>query len=81
MRSKLYWRMIILFFRQPYRLSEMEKALVQTWTSELLDVGFVEVSKGEYASTTMMPSKKDIFGNWTKRCMCGDYRLINKRMC
>ena len=26
-----------------------------------------------------MPSKKDIFGNWTKKRMCGDYRPINKR--
>jgi hypothetical protein len=25
-----------------------------------------------------MPTKKDIFGNWTKRRMCGDYHPINK---
>jgi hypothetical protein len=29
----------------------------------------------------MMLAKKDIFGNWTKQHMCGDYRLVNKRMC
>jgi hypothetical protein len=33
----------------------------------------VELSKKEYASTTIMPTKKDIFGNWTKYQMCGDY--------
>jgi hypothetical protein len=33
----------------------------------------VELSKREYASTTIMPTKKDIFGNWTKCQMCGDY--------
>jgi hypothetical protein len=25
-----------------------------------------------------MPTKKDIFGNWIKRYMCGDYCLVNK---
>jgi hypothetical protein len=44
----------------------------------LLDVGLVELSKGEYASTTLMLAK-DIFGNWTKHCMCGDYRPMNKQ--
>ncbi len=33
----------------------------------------MELSKKEYASTTIMPTKKDIFGNWTKYQMCGDY--------
>jgi hypothetical protein len=28
----------------------------------------------------MMPAKKDIFGNWTKWHMCGDYHPINKCM-
>jgi len=62
-----------LFFRQPYRLNEMERALVQAQTTKLLDTSLVELSKGEYASTIVMLAKKDIFGNWTKRCMCGDY--------
>jgi hypothetical protein len=31
-----------------------------------------------HASTTVMPSKKDIYGNWTEKRMCGDYRRINK---
>jgi hypothetical protein len=26
----------------------------------------------------VMPSKKDIYGTWTKKWMCGDYRRINK---
>ncbi len=33
----------------------------------------MELSKGEYASTIMMPTKKYIFGNWTERCMCGNF--------
>jgi hypothetical protein len=27
---------------------------------------------------TVMPLKKDIYGNWTEKRMCGDYRRINK---
>jgi hypothetical protein len=57
----------------------LEKALVQTWTLKLLDVGLVELSKGEYASTIVMPTKKDIVGNWTKQRMCGDYHPVNKK--
>jgi hypothetical protein len=57
----------------------MERALVQVQIAKLLDAGLVELLKGDYASTTMMLTKKDIFGNWTEQCMCGDYHLINKR--
>ena len=39
----------------------------------------VEFSNGEYALATVMPSKKDIFGNWIEKRMCGNYRPINKR--
>jgi hypothetical protein len=59
----------------------VERALVQARTIELLDVGLVELFKGEYASTTMMLTKKDIFDNWIEHCMCGDYRLANKWTC
>jgi hypothetical protein len=33
---------------------------------ELLDAGFMELSKKEYALVTVMPTKKDIFNNWTE---------------
>jgi hypothetical protein len=26
-----------------------------------------------------MPSKKDIFGNWTEKRMCGDYQPVNRK--
>jgi hypothetical protein len=29
----------------------------------------------------VMLTKKDIFGNWIKHFMCGDYKLVNKWMC
>ncbi len=49
--------------------------------TKLLDVGLVELSRGEYALTIVMLAKKDIFGNWIKRCMCGDYCSMNKHTC
>jgi hypothetical protein len=60
-------------FKGPYRLSEMERTLVQARTTELLDPGLVEPSRGDYVLTTMMLAKKDIFGNWMEWCMCGDW--------
>jgi hypothetical protein len=59
-------------FKQPYRLSEVEKALIQVQTSKLLYVSLVELFRGQYVSAIVMLAKKDIFGNWTKRHMCGD---------
>jgi hypothetical protein len=41
----------------------MDRALVQAWTTELLDASLVELLRGEYALTIMMLAKKDIFGN------------------
>jgi hypothetical protein len=43
-----------------------------------LDVGLVELFKDECVSITLMPIKKDIFGNWIERHMCGDYCPVNK---
>ena len=66
-------------FRKPYRHSDAEKKLIQARTKELWDAGLIELSNGEYASATVMPSKKDIYGNWTEKRMCGDYRPLNNR--
>jgi len=43
-----------------------------------LDVGLVELFKGEYVLIIVMPTKKDTFGNWIKHHMCGDYHPMNK---
>ena len=67
-------------YRKLYKYSEAEHKMIQDRTKELLEAGLVELAPSdcEYASTTVMPSKKDIFGNWTEKRMCGDYRRINK---
>jgi hypothetical protein len=64
-------------FKWPYIFSEVERALVQTWTIKLLDVSLVELSTVEYASTTMMLAKKIIFGNWIECYVCGGYYTMN----
>jgi hypothetical protein len=61
--------------------NEVEKVLVQAQIVKLLDVSLVELSRGEYASATVMPAKKNIFGNWIEHYMCGDYCLVNKWTC
>jgi len=38
----------------------------------------MELSRGEYVLATMMPTKKDIFGNGIERHMWEDYHLVNK---
>jgi hypothetical protein len=67
-------------YRKPYKYSYAERKMIQARTVELVEAGLVELvpSDCEYASATVMPSKKDIYGNWTKKRMCGDYRRINK---
>jgi len=65
-------------FRRPYRYNDMERDLIRSRTLDLLKAGLMELSHGEYASTFVMPAKKDVHGNYTNRWMCGDYRLINR---
>jgi hypothetical protein len=72
-----------LIFKQPYKLSEVEKALIKAQTTKLLDVGLVQMFKGEYASATMMPtkntSKKTPFCNLskvTKNVICDYFGLF-----
>jgi hypothetical protein len=39
----------------------------------------MELSHGEYALATVMPTKKDVHGNYTNRRMCENHRLINRQ--
>jgi hypothetical protein len=67
-------------YRKLYKYSDTERKMIQARTTELVEAGLVEIAPSdcEYASATVMPSKKDIYGNWTEKRMCGDYRRINK---
>lgn len=66
-------------FRRTYLLSASERDGVQTRCRELLAAGLIELSNGEYAYATVMPSKKDVLGNWTEKQMYGDYRPVNRK--
>jgi hypothetical protein len=65
-------------YRKPYKYSDTERKMIQARTTELVETGLVELAPPdyEYASATVMPSKKDIYGNWTEKRMCGDYKSI-----
>jgi hypothetical protein len=67
-------------YRKPYKYSDAERKMIQARTAELVKAGLVELAPPdcEYASAMIMPSKKDIYGNWTEKKMCRDYRRINK---
>jgi hypothetical protein len=67
-------------YRKPYKYSDVERKMIQARTKELVEAGLVELAPPdcEYASATVMPSKKDIYSNWTEKRMCGDYKRINK---
>jgi hypothetical protein len=65
-------------FRRPYRYNDMERDLIRNRMLDLFKAGLVELSHGEYASTTVMLAKNDIHGNYTDKRMCGDHRPINR---
>ena len=66
-------------FWRPNRLSIPKRMGVQARCQELLAARLIELSNGKYACATVMPLKKDIFGNWMKKRMCGNYRLVNRK--
>jgi hypothetical protein len=65
---------------KPYKYSDAEQKMIQARTAELGEARLVELAPPdcEYASAIVMPSKKDIYDNWTEKRMCRDYRRINK---
>jgi len=67
-------------FYRPYKYNDMERDLIRSRTLDLLEAGLVELSHGEYTSTTVMLAKKDVHGNYTDRRMCGDYCPINRQI-
>jgi hypothetical protein len=60
-------------------LSVFERLGVHARCQELLAAWLIELFNGKYACATVIPSKMDIFGNWTEKRMCGDYRLVNHK--
>ncbi len=65
------WEDDNLIFRWSYRFNEVERALVQIWTIELLDASLLKLSMGQiYASSIMMPTKNNNFVKWIYGVSC-----------
>jgi hypothetical protein len=66
-------------FCHPYRYSDMERDLIRSQMLDLLEARLMELSHGEYALAIVMPTKKDVHGNYTDRRMFGNYRPIKRQ--
>lgn len=67
--KKIWWH---------YRLSVSERASVQSCCQELLATGLIEHFNGECVCAKIMPSKKDMFEDWTEERMYEDYRYVSR---
>ena len=65
--------------RRSYRLSISERIGVQACCRKLLAARLIQLSNGEFVCATVMPSKKNIFGNWMEKRMCGNYCPVNRK--
>ena len=61
-------------FRRPYRLSVSERIGVQAHCRELLAARLIELSNGEFACATVVPSNNDIFGEADVWVLSSSYR-------
>jgi hypothetical protein len=64
-------------YRKRHRLSKHEWELVDERCKELHDADLIQPSSFDFATTTIMPAKKDSTGLWTGKRMCRDYRPLN----
>jgi hypothetical protein len=69
-----------IIFQRPYKPSHSKSIGVQAHCREILATRLIKYFNEEGIYATLMPSKKDIFGNWTKKRMCGDYRSVNQKI-
>jgi hypothetical protein len=64
-------------YRRNHRLSKHEWELVDERCKELHEAGLIQPSSSDFVTATLMPTKKNLAGLWTKKRMCGDYRPLN----
>ncbi len=64
-------------YRRRHRLSKHEWELVDERCKELHEVGLIQSSSFNFATTTIMPAKKDSTILWIEKKMCEDYRPLN----
>ncbi|KAJ9534066.1 hypothetical protein QJQ45_002064 [Haematococcus lacustris] len=63
----------------PRRYSPIERQICQDKTTELQAAGIVFSVEGpcNYAAAPVLPAKKDVHGNWTKKRFAIDFRQLN----
>jgi hypothetical protein len=64
-------------YRMRHRLSKHEWELIDERCKKLHEASFIQPSSSDFAITTIMSTKKDSVGLWTKKRMCEDYRPLN----
>jgi hypothetical protein len=58
-------------------LNKHEWELVDEKCKELHEASLIKPSSYNFATNTIMPTKKDSVGLWIKKRMCGDYKPLN----
>jgi len=66
-----------LIYRRRHRLSKHEWELVDERCKELHEASHIQPLSFNFATTIVMPTKKNSTGLWTEKKMCGDYRPLN----
>jgi hypothetical protein len=64
-------------YRRRHRLNKHEWELVDERCKELHEVGLIQPSSYDFATTIVMPTKKDSARLWTKKRMCKDHKPLN----
>ncbi len=64
-------------YQRRHRLNKHEWELVDERCKELHEVGLIQPSSFDFATATVMLSKKDSAGLWIEKRMCEDYRPLN----
>ncbi len=58
-------------------MSNHEWELVNERCKELHEANLIQPSSSDFATATIMPTKKDLAGLWIEKKMCEDYRPLN----
>ena len=66
----------------PYRMSPMELVEMRKQLTELLDAGYIQLSKAPYGAPVLFQKKQDeslcMCVDYGSLCMCVDYKALNK---
>ncbi len=58
-------------------MNKHEWELVDERCKKFHEAGFIQPSSFDFATTIVMPTKKDSTGLWTEKRMCRDHRPLN----